>query len=299
VQALRGHALAWRLERHDGRAECDTQERSKRATERVANDPNICIRVHESDVVVQILLNFFPMGQGRVSRDERSTCRRDTHNASRIEETVVDQSFLDAFLATLPVSAEAVAHGRPPAADARTAATEEKVVVQLVLLYRRPPTDNRDRRALNRECDRAIVVRRKDIPTEAVVVRLPPDRHALHPDVVSSAFTNQKKAKRTTSHSSVRLYHPPVPGTKYASLVIFASRRSVSRSVTSGPSTSSSSQSSAALCPRMDMCRARVTSANDGGRAVRIREVRIDIGGDVRSLAGDAALGPLGGTSAK
>ena len=49
----------------------------------------------------------------------------------------------------------------------------------------------------------------------------------------------------------------------------------------------------------MDMCRARVTSANDGGRAVRTREVRIDKGGDVESLAEDAVSGPLGGTSAK
>ena len=202
---------------------------------------------------------------------------------------------------TFQVSPEAVAHGRPPAADARAAAAEEKVVVQLVFLYRRTPANDRDRRALDGKHDSAIVLRRKHISTEAVVVRLPPDGHALSPADVSSAFLDEQTNKkgRTTFHSSVRLYHPLEPGTKYESLVIFASRRSVSRSVTSGPSTSSSSQSIAALCPRMDMCRARVTSANDGGRAVRTREVRIDKGGDVESLAEDAASSPLGGTSAK
>ena len=62
VQALCSHALAWWLERHDGRAKCDPQERSKRATERVADDPYICIRVHKGNVVVQILFFLPPWG---------------------------------------------------------------------------------------------------------------------------------------------------------------------------------------------------------------------------------------------
>lgn len=63
MQALCSHAFGWWLERHDGRAKCDPQERSKRTTERVANDPYIRIRVHEGDVVVQILLFFPPWGK--------------------------------------------------------------------------------------------------------------------------------------------------------------------------------------------------------------------------------------------
>ena len=103
------------------------------------------------------------------------------HNASGIEEAVVDQCLLDAVLITLPVTAEAVAHGRPSATDARTAAAEEKVVVQLILLYRRSPADVRNGRALDRKRDGAVVLRRKNVAAEAIVVWFPPDRHALHP----------------------------------------------------------------------------------------------------------------------
>jgi hypothetical protein len=49
----------------------------------------------------------------------------------------------------------------------------------------------------------------------------------------------------------------------------------------------------------MDMCRARVIAANDGGRAVRTREVRIDTGGDARKPAEEVDPGPPGGRSAK
>ena len=81
----------------------------------------------------------------------------------------------------LPGSAEAVAHGRPPATNARAAAAEEQVIVQLVLLYRRPSADDWYGRALDRERDGTVVRRRKDVPAEAVVVRLPPNWHALRP----------------------------------------------------------------------------------------------------------------------
>ena len=68
MQALRGHALAWRLERHDGCTERDSQERSKRATERMADNPYIRVGVHHGDVVVQILISQAI----RVSGDDRS-----------------------------------------------------------------------------------------------------------------------------------------------------------------------------------------------------------------------------------
>ena len=139
------------------------------------------------------------------------------HNASGIEEAVVDQSLLDAVLITLPVTAEAVAHGRPSATDARTAAAEEKVVVQLILLYRRSPADVRNGRALDRKRDSAVVLRRKNVAAEAIVVWLPPDRHALHPAEINQVrfhLARKTKGQRTTFHSSVRLYHPLAPGVK-------------------------------------------------------------------------------------
>ena len=67
-------------------------------------------------------------------------------------------------------------------------------------------------------------------------------------------------------------------GSTYALLVIFARRSSVSRFETSGPMISSSSQSSAALCPRMESARASEKAAADGGRAVRTGAIGMDSG---------------------
>jgi hypothetical protein len=135
--------------------------------------------------------------------------KRGAHNASRVEEAVVDQSILDAVLVALPVSAEAVAHGRPPAADARAAAAKEQVVVQLVLLYRWSTADERDGRALDRERDGAIVIRRKDITAEAIVVWLPPNRHTLHKRRHLSRARHKKNGGPTHNVPVVRQIVPP------------------------------------------------------------------------------------------
>lgn len=99
------------------------------------------------------------------------------------------------------------------------------------------------------------------------------------------------RRRRTTSHSSVKLYHPLVPGVKYVLLVILARRRRVSRRVTSGPGTSFTSQPSMALCPRLDMCRAAVNSSSEEGRGVRIRDVAIDNGAERKLLAEEISCG--------
>jgi len=82
-------------------------------------------------------------------------------------------------LVALPASAVAVAHGSPGPADARATATEQEVVVHLVLLYRRPSADDRRGRALDGEYDGAVVLRCEDVTSEAVVVGLPSNRHTL------------------------------------------------------------------------------------------------------------------------
>ena len=61
----------------------------------------------------------------------------------------------------------------------RTTAAEQKVIVQLILLYRRSATDDRDGRALDGENYGAVVLRREHVPPEAVIIGLPSDRHTL------------------------------------------------------------------------------------------------------------------------
>jgi hypothetical protein len=103
----------------------------------------------------------------------------ETYDAGGVKQTLIYQSVLDAFLVALPGATVAVAHGSPRPPDSRATATEQEVVVQLVLLHRRPSADKRRRCALDREYDGAVVLRRKDIPSEAIVVGLPSNWHTL------------------------------------------------------------------------------------------------------------------------
>ena len=105
--------------------------------------------------------------------------RRGAHNTSGIKQTLVDQSILDTVLVTLKAAPVTVAYGSPRPANTRATAAEQKVVVQLILLYRRPATDDWDGRALDSEHHSAVVLRREYVPPEAVIIGLPSNRHTL------------------------------------------------------------------------------------------------------------------------
>ena len=66
----------------------------------------------------------------------------ETYDASGVKQTLIDQSILNALLVAFPAAAVAVAHGAPRPANARATAAEQEVVVQLVLLCRRPSVDD-------------------------------------------------------------------------------------------------------------------------------------------------------------
>ena len=67
----------------------------------------------------------------------------ETYDASGVKQTLIDQSLLNTLLVAFPAAAVAVAHGTPRPANARATATEQEVVIQLVLLCRRPSVDDR------------------------------------------------------------------------------------------------------------------------------------------------------------
>jgi len=133
VQALRRHVFAWCFERHDGSTKCDPQKRSERTPERVADDPDISVRIHVRDVVVQILVSRKPVGGDMTTKEQT-----ETYDASGVKQTLIDQSVLNTLLVAFPAAAVAIAHGPPRPSNARTTTTEQEVVVQLVLLCRRP-----------------------------------------------------------------------------------------------------------------------------------------------------------------
>jgi hypothetical protein len=86
----------------------------------------------------------------------------------------------------------------------------------------------------------------------------------------------------TTGHLSPKSYQPSSPGAKYALFVIFASRSSVSRLLTSGPVTTSSSQSKAALCneeSQLDFRALRKASKEGGLYVVKgmVREIVYEV----------------------
>ena len=112
--------------------------------------------------------------KGGRGKGRREGC---THHADVVEEAVLDERVGEAAAVAAPLFRVAVADlaEDPGEVDARAAAGEEEVVVELVLLGRRAL----QRRALDREHGGAVVGREEDVPAEAVRLVLPPEREAL------------------------------------------------------------------------------------------------------------------------
>jgi len=55
VQAFCGHAFTRRLKRDDRQPKCNSEKRSKRAPKGMPDDPNVRIRKHKRDIVVEVL----------------------------------------------------------------------------------------------------------------------------------------------------------------------------------------------------------------------------------------------------
>jgi hypothetical protein len=89
----------------------------------VTSKPDVGVGIHIRDVVVQVLSH--QLGHWGL---------RGTHRADRGVHAVLDQRFLNTCLSTLVASSIAVAHGRPAKVDSSTAAGEQEVVVELVIL---------------------------------------------------------------------------------------------------------------------------------------------------------------------
>ena len=204
-----------------------------------------------------------------------------TYDSHWVKQALLDKGFFDAVLITLPPAPVAVAHCFPRPVDVCATAAEQQVIVPLIFIHRRPAVDPPWGRAFDGEHDGAVIVCRKNVPSEAVVVRLPSNRRVLSrvgSHISCDRRLESKLDARTMSHSSVRLYHPSVLGSMYALLVIFARRRSVSRFETSGPGISSTLQSNDTPRPRMERARASAKAAVDGGRAVRTGEIGMERG---------------------
>lgn len=132
-------------------------------------------------------------GSHKWSTHGRTGCT--THYADVVEQTVLHERLGEAAAVAARVAGVAPAHGAedPREVDAGAAAREEEVVVELVLLARRAL----QRRALDREDDRRVVLCEEDVPAEAVRGVLPAEREALErASVLVRVATVKRKRKR-------------------------------------------------------------------------------------------------------
>jgi hypothetical protein len=166
---LCSHSLARRLEPNNRHTEGDTNQRRQRAAERVPNDPDVRVGIHVRQIIVQVLHVRCPSAHTPFKKKGKVT-----HDADRVEQTIVNERALDTFLITLPPATVAITDGRPCPVDACTTATKQQVVVPLILLRRGPPTAKEcGRRTLDRQHDGGVVRRRIYVPAEAVRIGLP------------------------------------------------------------------------------------------------------------------------------
>ena len=117
-----------------------------------------------------------------VSQHQKQT-RDKRHKRDRIEPTIPCETFRGEPLVAPRLAIVAIADRAPRRTDPCTAAREEQVIIQLVLRLLRPPAPSRSRDggALDDDDDDDGVVRcGEDVPAEAVCIRLPAERVALH-----------------------------------------------------------------------------------------------------------------------
>jgi len=96
-----------------------------------------------------------------------------TYSPHRVKQAVLDKGSLETVLITFPATSVAIADRFPRPVDTCATAAKQQVIVHLVLPRGRPGVDPRCGRALNGEDDSTVIIRRENVPSEPIVVRLP------------------------------------------------------------------------------------------------------------------------------
>jgi len=102
-----------------------------------------------------------------------------TYSPHRIEQALLDKGILETVLITFPATSVAIAYCFPRPADARATAAKQQVVVHLILIRGRPGVDPLCGRAFDGEDDGTVIIRRENVPSEPIVVRLPANWRVL------------------------------------------------------------------------------------------------------------------------
>ena len=103
----------------------------------MANKPDVRVRIEEYQVVDEALF---------IDRSLKVSIRyvqRRTHHAAGVEQTLFDQRITQTGIVAMPVLRVAVTHGTedPSEIDAGTAAREQQIIVEFVLLRCRSSED--------------------------------------------------------------------------------------------------------------------------------------------------------------
>ena len=102
-----------------------------------------------------------------------------TYSPHRIKQALLDKGSLQTVLITFPATSVAIAYCFPRPVDARATAAKQQVVVYLILLRGRPGVDPLCVRAFDGEDDSVVIIRRENVPSEPIVVRLPANWRVL------------------------------------------------------------------------------------------------------------------------
>lgn len=173
MQALCGHSLAWGLKCYDRYTKRNSEKRCERATKRMPNEPYLCVGKHKGDVVIKILKTQNGHQHRTVQKNDK------TYGSDRVKQAFLDKGVLEAVLITFPAASVTVAHSRPRPVDTCAAAAEQQVIIELISFRGRPLVDPLGGRAFDGKDDSAVVICREYVPSEAVIIRLPPNGSVL------------------------------------------------------------------------------------------------------------------------
>lgn len=102
-----------------------------------------------------------------------------THHANRVEQAILNESLLDTILSALVLPIITTTDSRPSRPDACTAAGEEKIVIQLVLLDGGATAEPWYRCPFDRNDHGTFVRGNEDVTAKSIGIRFPAIRKGL------------------------------------------------------------------------------------------------------------------------
>lgn len=129
------------------------------------------------------------------------------YRANRVKQAILNQRVLQAVLVALPASTITATDSRPRPINSRTTAAEQQIIVILILLHRRTAsTEHTSRGAFDRQNNRAVIRRGKDMSTKPIRVFFPAKWIRLKSNGQVTKSRRRKAEARTVFQPPPRSY---------------------------------------------------------------------------------------------